>query len=121
MDPISITLAILSLLFAGGGIWTFLAAKATAKATREAAQAAADAANRQAATADWSGLMAYWQSEIKALRDDNKELEVRLILLEERRENDLQHIDDLTQHIWQQLPPPPPLRRLPRNDLPKAP
>lgn len=116
MDPISLSLAVLSLVFAGGGIWTLLAAKATAKATKEAAQAAAQAANRQAATADWSGLMAYWQSEIKAVRDDNKDLEVRLILLEERRDADLQHIADLENHIWQQLPPPPPIRRLPRNN-----
>ena len=116
MDPITLTLTIISIVFAGGGIWTLLAAKATAKATKEAAQAAAQAANRQAATADWSGLMAYWQSEIKDLRDDNKGLEVRLILLEERREADLQHIADLENHIWQQLPPPPPIRRLPRNN-----
>jgi hypothetical protein len=121
MDPITLTLTIMSIVFAGGGIWTLLAAKATAKATKEAAQAAAQAANRQAATADWSGLMTYWQSEIKELRDDNKGLEVRLILLEERRDADLQHIADLENHIWQQLPPPPPIRRLPRNDPPKAP
>ena len=116
MDPISLSLAIVSIVFAGGGVWTFLAARATARAAKEAAKAAAEAANRQAATADWSGLMAYWQSEIKALRDDNKELEVRLILLEERRDADLQHIADLENHIWQQLPPPPPIRRLPRNN-----
>ena len=111
---------ILSALMAGGGVWTLLAAKATAKATREAALAAAAASNQQAATADWSGLMAYWQAEIKDLREDNKGLEVRLILLEERRDADLQHIADLENHIWQQLPPPPPIRRLPRNDT-KAP
>lgn len=107
---------LLSVLFAGGGLWTLLAARATARATREAANAAATAANRQAATADWTGLMTYWQSEINALRDDNKGLEVRLILLEERRDADLQHIADLENHIWQQLPPPPPIRRLPRNN-----
>ena len=112
---------LLSLLLAGGGLWTFLAARATSRATEKAAQATAAAANAQAATADWSGLMAYWQAEIKSLREENNAMVVRLTLLEERRDSDLQHIDDLTQHIWQQLPPPPPLRRLPRTDLPKAP
>lgn len=116
MDWIQLIFPLLSLLFAGGGLWTLLAARATAKATKEAAEAAANAANQQASTADWTGLMAYWQAEIKALRDDNKALEVRLILLEERREGDLQHIADLENHIWQGLPPPPPLRRLPRKD-----
>lgn len=125
MDPVTI-MAILSVVFTGGGIWTLLAARATARstekaaaaaalATKEAALAAAEAANRQASTADWSGLMTYWQGEVKALRDESKNLEVRLLFLEKQREDDLQHIADLEHHIWQQLPPPPPMRRLPRN------
>ena len=111
---------LLSVLLAGGGLWTFLAARATSRATEKAAQATAAAANAQAATADWTGLMTFWQAEIKELRTENNGLSVRLSLLEERRDMDLQHIADLENHIWQQLPPPPPIRRLPRND-PKAP
>lgn len=112
---------LLSIVMAGGGLWTLLAARATSKATEAAANAAAESANRQAQTADWSGLMTYWQAEIKDLRKENSELAVRLTLLEERREGDLQHIADLENHIWQQLPPPPPIRRLPRPDSPLAP
>lgn len=112
---------ILSLLLTSGGVWSLLAARATARATKAAADAAAEAANKQATTADWSGLMAYWQAEIKDLRNENNGLVIRLTLLEERRDMDLQHIADLENHIWQQLPPPPPIRRLPRNDPPKAP
>lgn len=115
MDPITIIMAVGSILFGGTGIWTLLAARATARATKEAAKMAAEAANRQATTADWSGLMTYWQNEVKALRDESKGLEVRLLFLEKQREDDLQHIADLEHHIWQQLPPPPPMRRLPRN------
>lgn len=111
---------LLSVVLAGGGVWTLLAARATARATEKAAQATAQAANQQAATADWTGLMGYWQAEIREIRNENNALVVRLTLLEERRDADLQHIADLENHIWQQLPPPPPIRRLPRND-PKAP
>lgn len=117
---LTVVLPILSLVFAGGGVWTLLAAKATAKASEKAAQLAAEAANKQAQTADWTGLMEYWQAEVKDLRQDNKKIEVRLLFLEQQREDDLQHIADLEHHIWQQLPPPPPMRRPSRID-PKAP
>ena len=117
----TIVLPILSMLMAGGGVWTLLAARATARATKDAAVAAAEAANRQATTADWSGLMTYWQGEVKELRTDNKKIEVRLLFLEQQREDDLQHIADLEHHIWQQLPPPPPMRRPSRIEPPKAP
>lgn len=116
MEWLAILLPLISAVLAGGGLWTLLAARATSKATEAAANAAAESANKQAQTADWSGLMAYWQAEIKDLRKENNELAVRLTLLEERRDGDLQHIADLENHIWQQLPPPPPIRRLPRND-----
>ena len=123
MEWLIILLPMISTVLAGGGLWALLAAWATSKATIAAANAAAESANRQAQTADWSGLMAYWQAEIKELRNDNNAMVVRLTLLEERRDADLQHIADLENHIWQQLPPPPPMRRLPRNnpEPPKAP
>jgi hypothetical protein len=117
----TVVLPILSMLMAGGGVWTLLAARATARATKDAALAAAEAANKQAATADWSGLMTYWQAEVKELRSDNKKIEVRLLFLEQQREDDLQHIADLEHHIWQQLPPPPPMRRPSRINTPEAP
>lgn len=100
MEFIPLILSALSVIFAGGGLWAYLSAKATAKA-----------ANQQASTADWTGLMAYWQSEVRDLRNDSKVLEVRVMFLEAQREDDLQHISDLENHIWQQLPPPPPMRR----------
>lgn len=121
MEWLIILLPMISTVLAGGGLWALLAARATSKATIAAANAAAESANRQAQTADWSGLMAYWQAEIKELRNDNNAMVVRLTLLEERRDADLQHIADLENHIWQQLPPPPPIRRLPRNDAPPTP
>lgn len=109
---------LISTVLAGGGLWSLLAARSTSRATEVAAKAAAESANKQASTADWTGLMAYWQAEIKDLRNENNGLSVRLTLLEERRDLDLQHIADLENHIWQQLPPPPPMRRLPRNEPP---
>ena len=121
MEWLIILLPMISTVLAGGGLWALLAARATSKATIAAANAAAESANRQAQTAHWTGLMAYWQAEIKDLRTENNGLAVRLTLLEERRDADLQHIADLENHIWQQLPPPPPIRRLPRNDTPQAP
>ena len=48
---------------------------------------------------------------MKALRETSTNLEVRVLFLERQREEDLQHIEDLEQHIWNQLPPPPPIRR----------
>lgn len=121
MDPVTLILSVMSVFFAGGGIWTLLSARASAKATREAAHAAAESSNQQAATADWTGLMAYWQAEMKAIREDNKNLEVRLLFLEQQRREDLDHIEALEHHIWQELPPPPPMRRRniqPPNEAP---
>jgi hypothetical protein len=104
-------MAAITVLFGAGGIWMFLAAKATAKANKEIAVAAATSANQQAATADWSSLMSYWQAEMAALRANATALEIRVALLAQQRDDDLQHIEDLETHIWNELPPPPPLRR----------
>lgn len=111
MEPVAAIMAAVTVLFGAGGVWSFLAARATATANREAAQTAAAAANQQAATADWNGLMAYWQAELKALRDKDMQLEIQLRILERQREDDLDHIENLEQHIWKELPPPPPVRR----------
>ena len=102
---------VLCALLTGTGLWAFLSARATAKATREAAAIAAAPAVQQANTADWNALASYWTAEMKALRDTSTNLEVRVLFLERQREEDLQHIEDLEQHIWNQLPPPPPIRR----------
>lgn len=99
-----------------------LSARATARATERAALAAAHATEtaaaiaaapnvQQAATADWTSLMAYWQAEMATMREQATRMEVRLGVFEKQREEDLQHIDDLEQHIWSQKPPPPPPRR----------
>lgn len=105
---------VLCALLTGTGIWAFLAARATAKATREAAAITAAPAVQQATTADWNTLMTYWQTEMAQLRASANSLEVRVQFLERQREDDLQHIEDLEQHIWHQLPPPPPARRKPQ-------
>ena len=124
---------ILSAVLSGGGIWALLAARAAGRATERAAVAAGLATERAAAaaalateraaalaaapvsqqanTADWSSLMSYWQAEMAALRDASTRMEVRLSLFERQREEDLQHIEDLEQHIWAEKPPPPPPRR----------
>lgn len=124
---------ILSIVLGGGGIWALLSAKATsraveraayaaaqateraayaaAQATERAAEAAATPATHAASTADWTALMTFWQGELTAVRDNASRLEVRLLFLEQQREDDLAHIENLEHHIWQQLPPPPPLRR----------
>lgn len=129
---------VLCAILGGGGIWALLgartaaratervaasaaraterAAEAAANATERAAEAAAQPATQVAVTADWTSLMAYWQAEMAALRVASNSLEVRVLFLEHQREDDLAHIDDLEQHIWQQLPPPPPARRLRRTD-----
>lgn len=104
LDPVAAIMAAITVLFGGAGIWTFLAARATAKADKEIA-------DRQSNTADWTSLMAYWQAELSAVRQAATNLEVRVALLAQQRDDDLQFIEDLEQHIWQELPPPPPLRR----------
>lgn len=123
----------LSAVLSGGGIWALLAARSAGKATERAAiaagiateraaEAAAHATERaaalaaapvaqQATTADWTSLMAYWQTELNSLRETSAHMEVRLTVFEKQREEDLQHIEDLYQHIWSQKPPPPPPRR----------
>ena len=100
---------VLCALLTGTGLWAFLSARATAKATREGA--ALYPAPPEANTADWNALASYWTAEMKALRETSTNLEVRVLFLERQREEDLQHIEDLEQHIWNQLPPPPPIRR----------
>ena len=124
---------ILSAILSGSGIWALLSARAAGRATERAAEAGARATERaaaaaahateraaavaagppgiQAATADWSSLMGYWQAEMTALRGDANRLEVRVLFLEKQREEDLEHIAALEQHIWNELPPPPPTRK----------
>jgi hypothetical protein len=118
MDPLAAFMAAVTVLFGAGGVWTFLAAKATSRVNKEIAAASAVAANQQAATADWSQLMSYWQSEMASLRTSSTGLEVRVNILERQREEDLQFIEDLKDHIWSELPPPPPdRRRHPHTDV----
>ena len=105
---------ILSAVLSGSGIWALLSARTTAKATQAAALAAAAPAQTQAVTADWSALMQYWQAEMSTMRSTSQGLEVRILFLEQQREDDLAHIDALEQHIWKSLPPPPPPRKLRR-------
>jgi 4-alpha-glucanotransferase len=107
-------------VFSGTGLWAWFAARATARATVKAAEAAAEPAIQTATTADWSSLMSYWQAELQAVRANANQLEVRLLFLEQLRSDDLDYIEDLHQHIWQELPPPPPVRR-PRRTPPEAP
>jgi hypothetical protein len=108
---------ILCAVFSGTGLWALLSARATARATREAAALSAAPAQAQAATADWSALMSYWQSEMAAVRDTASKLDVRIQFLEQEREDDQKYIADLEIHIWSQLPPPPPVRqRLQKNN-----
>ena len=124
---------VLSALLSGSGIWALLSARAAGKATERAAASAAAATERaavaaanateraavaaahpatqEAATADWTSLMAYRQSELLALRNNTAKLEVRVLSLERQREEDMQYIEDLEVHIWKSLPPPPPPRR----------
>lgn len=112
---------LLSALLSGSGIWALLSARSTARATEQAATAAAAPAGQAAATADWAALLSFWQAELAVLRTDTGRLEVRVMFLERQREDDLQHIEDLEQHIWHELPPPPPLRRRYRRTEEEAP
>lgn len=107
---------ILCALLTGTGFWALLSARATAKATQAAAEAAAAPVQKQADTADWTALMSYWQAEMSAMRTTAQQLEVRILFLEQQREDDLAHIDALEQHIWKSLPPPPPPRRFRKPD-----
>ncbi|HEX9087190.1 MAG TPA: hypothetical protein VF867_06665 [Arthrobacter sp.] len=93
------------------GIATERAAEAAGLATERAAALAAAPVSQQATTADWSSLMAYWQAEMATVRDSSTRMEIRLGIFEKQREEDLQHIEDLEQHIWNGKPPPPPARR----------
>ncbi|HJW01366.1 MAG TPA: hypothetical protein VJ617_19930 [Arthrobacter sp.] len=123
----------ISALLGGSGVWALLGARAAGKATERAAEAAAQATERaaeaaanateraaalastpavqSATTADWTALMSYWQAEMTAMRSNAAALEVRVLFLEHQREEDLRHIEVLEQHIWNELPPPPPTRR----------
>jgi hypothetical protein len=136
-----IVVPVLCAILGGGGIWALLSSRASARATERAAYAAAQATERAAAaaasateraaeaaatpqvqtavTADWTALMTFWQGELTAVRNNANQLEVRLLFLEQQREDDLAHIENLEHHIWQQLPPPPPMRR--RSTPPEAP
>ena len=133
MDWMQWLIPALSALLGGSGVWALLGARAAGKATERAAEAAAQATERaaeaaanateraaslaatpavqSATTADWSALMSYWQAEMNTLRASTQALEIRVMFLEHRREEDLQHIEELEQHIWDQLPPPPPPRK----------
>ena len=102
-----------SAVLATGGVWTLLAARASSRATVKAAEAAAAPAAAAALSADWASLMGYWQQEMAALRTEHNKLEVRVLLLAQQREEDLQLITELEAHIWAELPPPPPTRRRP--------
>jgi hypothetical protein len=102
---------ILSALLSGSGVWALFAARATARATQAAAQAQAAPAAHQAVTAEWNSLMTFWQSEMTSVRNNASKLEVRILFLEQQREDDLAYIEDLEQHIWKSLPPPPPVRK----------
>jgi hypothetical protein len=104
-------MAAITVLFGAGGIWMFLAAKATAAANKDIAAAAAASSNQAAATADWNALMSYWQTEMSSLRESHTALQVKVEILAHQREEDLAYIEQLEQHIWAELPPPPPLRR----------
>jgi hypothetical protein len=128
-----IIVPLLCVALGGSGIWALLSARAAGKATERAAYAAAQATERaaeaaanateraaalvagpvaqQATTADWAALMTFWQGELNAMREAHSALQVKVEILAHQREEDLQHIEDLEQHIWQELPPPPPLRR----------
>lgn len=108
-------------LFSGTGLWAWFAARATARATIKAAETAAQPAAQSATTADWTALMTFWQGELTALRNNTSALEVRLLFLEQQRDDDLAYIEDLQQHIWEHLPPPPPLRRRTARPTDEAP
>lgn len=111
MEWIPLALNLLGILMASGGVWAWLAARSSAKAAKDSAAIAAQPQLQQATTADWTQLMAYWQSEMSALRDAAAKLDARVMFLESQREDDNIHISELEQHIWQHLPPPPPARR----------
>lgn len=70
-------------------------------------------ARQIAPAAEW--LTDYYKAELDALKGDLKkelsEVRNRVKWLEDERELDAEHIDNLEAHIWQQLPPPPPPRR----------
>lgn len=102
---------LLSALLSGSGFWALASARTTARATQAAAEAAAQPAAAAAATADWTALMTYWQAEMTTIRNTATSLEVRVLFLERQREEDLQYIAELEQHIWSSLPPPPPTRK----------
>lgn len=90
--PWNVIMGLASLLFAGGGLWSFLKARTKSKA-----------ADKKADTADWNSLMSYWQTE-------HAKHELRISALEIQHTYDERHINRLEAHIWAGLGPPPPPR-----------
>lgn len=79
-------------------------------------------ARQVAPAADWltrqvDSLLAASREEMQELRKRQDAQDKRIAFQERERELDAEHIDALEQHIWLQLPPPPPARtRLQRRD-----
>lgn len=93
--PWGVALGIISVVMAGGGIWTFLAARRTARS-----------AEKVAATADWTALNTFWQAEMA-------KMDLRIAALERKSQADENYIERLEHHIWSNNPPPPPMRGTP--------
>jgi hypothetical protein len=105
MDPATWTQLILGALLAGGGLTGLINA---AVAWRQKKAGVPHTETEARAEVDDKSFAAYLRAEIRRVRIAG---ERRVDNVQGKLDAAEEHIDDLTEHIWKQLPPPPPVRR----------
>jgi len=93
VDPIYLQ-TLLGLLLGSGGLTGLLALQKSYKSHKS--KRPADESHARA-EAEYLSLSKYWQRELNTARRQNH--------------SDAEYIEDLREHIWQELPPPPPERK----------
>lgn len=115
---------VLTVLLGGGGLAALInsvqalrSKRAGVPATEPAAVAHIEARNEPAP--DWTSLNDYWLAEMRRKDSelDKVKAELAAVRISARRRDKLNaaRIDQLEQHIWLQLPAPPPQQNPPRE------
>lgn len=119
MDPNRTIEIVLNGLLAGGGLAGLIAAWSAYKSRQRGEPGNETAAIVQANQPDWAALNSFWHREIQAKAKEvervrralEQQLEAERMAARARARADAVYIDALEAHIWQKLPPPPPIRK----------